>query len=120
MRGQRFGQDCLLVSLLKYVYGISHDPFSFGQSIFGDESSSPRFIDLSDRPHVAQAEKQVTSTVKMLVCFLILPDLEEQITKVVFYPGQIAGVPGLLKMETRSRVFHQCAIQIVFSIFGDG
>src|SRR5437588_7720572 len=100
MSRQRFGDQCVLVALLKDTYGISHDSFSFSQSILGQKSSSPRFIDLSDRSRIAQAEKKVASAIEMLVCFLILSDCEEQITKIVFDTSESACVSRLLIVET--------------------
>src|SRR5437016_2905128 len=100
MSRQRFRDQCVLVPLLKDTYGISHDSFSFSQSILGEKSSSPGFIDLSDRSRIAQAEKKVTSAIEVLVCFLILPDREEQITEVVLHPSESTFVSRLLIVET--------------------
>ena len=117
---QGFGQDGLLVSPIENVYGISHHPFSFGESIFGEESSGPSFIGLSDRTHVLQFEKEVTSAIKMLICVVKFPNREEQVSKIVFNPSEIPRIPRLLEMKAGGRVFHQCSVQIVFSVFGRG
>ena len=102
------------------MYRISHYPFSFGESIFGEESSGPGFIDLSDRTHILQFEKEVPSAIKMLVCIVKFPNRKEQVTKIVFNPSEIPRIPRLLEMKTGGRVFHQGSVQIVFTVFRGG
>ena len=117
MRGQRFGQYCLLVAFLQSAYGVSGDTFCLGNAIFGQQGSRASVINLSNRARIALCEKQLTSAVEMPVRFVMFSKREEQITKIVFNPREKSSVSSQLKVKTRRRVFHQRSIQIIFSVF---
>src|SRR5205823_2915969 len=100
MSGQCFGEQCVLVTVLKDMYGISHDSFSFSQPILGEKSSGASIINLRHRSRIIQAEKEMTSAVKMLVCVIILTHREEQITEIVLHTRESAFVSRLLIVKT--------------------
>src|SRR5205085_7851993 len=97
MRGQRFGQDCLLVTFLQCVYSVSSHALGFSNATFGQQGSRASVVNLGDHAHVTQRKKETASAVKMSVGFVRFSNREEQITEIVFHSSEIAGVSSQFK-----------------------
>src|SRR6266446_1037197 len=104
MRRQRFGEQRVLITFFQRLNRKAHKFLRFLKAALGKQCSCSRLINLGDHSRVTQVEKETTSAIEMLVCFLIFPDSEEQETKIVLDASDVAYIPSLLKVEACSRV----------------